>query len=254
MDGGGGGASSPAAAAALKQLTKWAQGMFKKDKPLGSEPWFNPEGVTAAKREWLEAQLRAQQGGRPDWPQNIFENFFVVGLPPDVEITQIAEQLCELERKRRHQEESSLGGGAEDRDGKYSAAPEPAFEPRVVYRYPEDPSKPAPLSDAEVASLCFPHGVVPQKLRRSASCSALDEVVLGRHVDGAEQCFVFRLKAADNFPLYGVCWYVREMLHRAPSLARGRYKSCRAPFRSCLIAAPRCYCLLSHYQIGRAHV
>lgn len=229
--------------------------------------------------------------------------------------------------------------------------------PQTRGRYPEETSKPAPLSDAELASLCFPHGVVPEKLRRSPSCSALDEVVLGRHVDSAEQCFVFRLKVgtwvvcvmcvcmcvfvctevvlgaawtagssasrsgsrwgprgvwvgarevsglragvaraagprvaclvsaaarwaepqarprarrhgpraahhsphsnppqvADNFPLYGVCWYVREMLHRPPSLARSRYRSSRAPFRSCMISAPRCYCLLSHYPFFDLH-
>lgn len=43
------------------------------------------------------------------------------------------------------------------------------------------------------------------------------------------------------------------MLHRPPSLARGRYKTCRAPFRSCMIAAPRCYCLLSHYPFFDLH-
>jgi hypothetical protein len=72
--------------------------------------------------------------------------------------------------------------------------PKPAPKPPKTASYPEEGAAPAPLSDAELAALCFPHGVVPEKLRRSASCSALDEVVLGRHVDSAEQCFVFRLK------------------------------------------------------------
>jgi hypothetical protein len=230
----------------------------------------------------------------------------------------------ELERKRHYEE-----GAPAEADREYSAAPEPAFEPRVVYRcgpsppaaapakpcrrtrvcvaaacakqlepglsagtpvlrgfstgadhlrkqcvhakraprapararappsparYPEDGgARPPPLSDAELSALCFPAGVAPEKLRRSPSCSALDEVVLGRRVDGAEQCFVFRLKAAGNFPLYGVCWHVREMLHRAPGLAGGRYRACRAPFRSCMIAAPRCYCLVTHYPFFDLH-
>jgi hypothetical protein len=72
--------------------------------------------------------------------------------------------------------------------------PKTAPKPPKTASYPEEGAAPAPLSDAELAALCFPHGVVPEKLRRSASCSALDEVVLGRHVDSAEQCFVFRLK------------------------------------------------------------
>jgi hypothetical protein len=60
-------------------------------------------------------------------------------------------------------------------------------------------------------------------------------------------------QVADNFPLYGCCWYVREMLHRPPCLARARYRSCRAPFRQCMIAAPRCYCLLSRYPFFELH-
>jgi hypothetical protein len=90
----------------------------QRDKPLGSEPWFNPEAVTEQKvrgawgggstwyardgcaaalstpalpcttttapgtrtqREWLEQQSRTQ-GGAPAvaWPEHIYENFFVV--------------------------------------------------------------------------------------------------------------------------------------------------------------------------------
>lgn len=61
------------------------------------------------------------------------------------------------------------------------------------------------------------------------------------------------LQVGGNFPLYGCCWYVREMLHRPPYLARQQYRSCRAPFRQCMIAAPRCYCLLSHYPFFDLH-
>jgi hypothetical protein len=116
---------------------------------------------------------------------------------------------------------------------------------------------------------------------------------MGRDSDQQQQCFVFMLKVlccgvvccaglsvprhvslrasahalttacspvsrtqtqvGGNFPLYGCCWYVREMLHRAPYLARTRFRSCRAPFRQCMIAAPRCYCLLSHYPFFELH-
>lgn len=60
-------------------------------------------------------------------------------------------------------------------------------------------------------------------------------------------------QVGGNFPLYGCCWYVREMLHRPPYLARQHYRSCRAPYRQCMIAAPRCYCLLSHYPFFDLH-
>lgn len=64
---------------------------------------------------------------------------------------------------------------------------------------------------------------------------------------------VMLTQVGGNFPLYGCCWYVREMLHRPPYLARQQYRSCRAPFRQCMIAAPRCYCLLSHYPFFDLH-
>ena len=56
-----------------------------------------------------------------------------------------------------------------------------------------------------------------------------------------------------NLPLFGVCSVVPEVLHRPPHLARHRYPSCKAPFRSCMIAAPRCYCMLSHYPFFELH-
>jgi hypothetical protein len=69
----------------------------------------------------------------------------------------------------------------------------------------------------------------------------------------AEDLFCVLLQVGGNFPLYGCCWYVREMLHRPPYLARQEFRSCRAPFRQCMIAAPRCYCLLSHFPFFDLH-
>jgi hypothetical protein len=41
---------------------------------------------------------------------------------------------------------------------------------------------------------CCPAGVAPEKLRRTPSLSALDELVMGRDSDQQQQCFVFMLK------------------------------------------------------------
>jgi hypothetical protein len=46
------------------------------------------------------------------------------------------------------------------------------------------------------------------------------------------------------------------MLHRPPGLAKQRYSgggSGAAAFRDCLISAPRCYCLLTHYPFFELH-
>ncbi len=53
--------------------------------------------------------------------------------------------------------------------------------------------------------------------------------------------------------MFGMCCYSKELIHRAPYLARGKYANCKAPFRQCLIAAPRAYCMLSHYPFFELH-
>lgn len=62
-----------------------------------------------------------------------------------------------------------------------------------------------------------------------------------------------RPQVAGSLPLFGVCCCSLESVHRPPHLARHHYPSCRAPFRSCMIAAPRVYCLLSHYPFFDLH-
>ncbi len=61
------------------------------------------------------------------------------------------------------------------------------------------------------------------------------------------------VQAGGNLPLYGICMYSEEVLHRPPMLARERYSNCKAPYRQCLIAAPRCYCILSQYPFFPLH-
>jgi hypothetical protein len=37
-------------------------------------------------------------------------------------------------------------------------------------------------------------GVAPEKLKRTASLSSLDEIIMGRDSDQQQQCFVFMIK------------------------------------------------------------
>ncbi len=111
---------------------------------------------------------------------------------------QLPAGCAELERKqRRHgagaDDDSSLAGGADE----HAHAPEPLHAAAVIARYPEAaPRGAAPaLSDAEVASLCFPHGLAPEKLRRTPSLSGLAEVVYSRQAAGGDDSqAVFMLK------------------------------------------------------------
>lgn len=57
---------------------------------------------------------------------------------------------------------------------------------------------------------------------------------------------------ADNLPLYGVCCYMDEVVHRPPTVLQGG-GSLRAPLSRYLVAAPRCYCFLTHYPFFSLH-
>ena len=62
-------------------------------------------------------------------------------------------------------------------------------------------------------------------------------------------------QVADNLPLYGVCCYMDEVVHRPPTiLSRANGDADPAPPLSrYLVAAPRCYCFLTHYPFFSLH-
>ena len=62
------------------------------------------------------------------------------------------------------------------------------------------------------------------------------------------------IQVADNLPLYGVCCYMEEMLHRPPSLLKAKYPDCNIPLTRYMVAAPRCYCFLTHYPFFSLHM
>lgn len=62
------------------------------------------------------------------------------------------------------------------------------------------------------------------------------------------------LQVADNLPLYGVCCYMDEMLHRPPSLLKAKYPDCNMPLSRYMVSAPRCYCFLTHYPFFSLHM
>ena len=51
--------------------------------------WLLP---CCSQRNWNDQQ--ASEQALMGWPEHMFENFAVVGLAPDMEITKIAEDLC----------------------------------------------------------------------------------------------------------------------------------------------------------------
>ena len=62
------------------------------------------------------------------------------------------------------------------------------------------------------------------------------------------------MQAADNLPLYGVCCYMEEMVHRPPAILSDLWPQCSTPLSRYLVAAPRCYCLLTHFPFFTLHM
>ena len=62
------------------------------------------------------------------------------------------------------------------------------------------------------------------------------------------------IQAADNLPLYGICCYMDEMVHRPPAVLAGVYPQCSEPLARFLVAAPRCYCFLTHFPFFTLHM
>jgi hypothetical protein len=89
--------------------------------------------------------------------------------------------------------------------------------------------------------------------------AALNEVIYSQpYQTHDDHSFVFLMKVADPGSvaprtLYGVCCYVRELVHRPPSLAKEAFPGCTAPLRRYLVVAPRCYCLLTHHPFFALH-
>ena len=59
-------------------------------------------------------------------------------------------------------------------------------------------------------------------------------------------------QAADNLPLYGVCCYMEEVVHRPPTILRGS-SSPSPPLSRYSVSAPRCYCFLTHQPFFSLH-
>eukprot|EP01023_Acetabularia_acetabulum_P050128 TRINITY_DN53923_c0_g1_i1.p3 TRINITY_DN53923_c0_g1~~TRINITY_DN53923_c0_g1_i1.p3 ORF type:complete len:101 (+),score=24.69 TRINITY_DN53923_c0_g1_i1:128-430(+) len=84
--------------------------------------------------------------------------------------------------------------------------------------------------------------------------SGLNEVVFSQpNAMRERQAFVFMFQSGDDLPVYGICCYAEEMLHRPPPLAKGAFPECTAPVSRYRLTAPRCYCIISKYAFFEWH-
>lgn len=206
--------------------------------------WFNPEKDIEQKRVW--ADEFKDKKVVVQWPDHMFEHFIVVGLHPSTEVYPSAEDEAAA---------IAHAGGDMDEDGHpLGQRPEDAFGDalpgEVLYSYPPD----KPVSPS-MSSFCFPHGIQSKLLRRTPDMKALQDVMYSqKYKEDDSLSFVFLQKAADNLPMWGICCYVDEMVHRPPPMLAAQFPENNKPLSRILVAAPRCYAFLTNFPFFSLHM
>jgi hypothetical protein len=263
----------------------------KDDSPPEPPRNFNPEEHTAEKREWTKRQqqqhaISASQTSSQDQtagttptstaaatsttahpPPRMYEHFCIVGLPPTLDVKAVS---ADIKTARRA---SAAGVGTTSTDvldivpdtsdsgtkKQYGIkGPVLSTQIQILTTYPTSPQLPEDLA-TNIAAFCFPHGVRPELLERTPSMSGLNEVVFGRpYQTQSDHSFVFRMSVADPGdptprPLYGICCYAKELVHRPPALARDTFPQSNESLARYMVTAPRCYCLLTRYPFFDLH-
>lgn len=202
----------------------------------------------------------------------MYEHFCIVGLPPTLDVKAVS---ADINTARRASAAGvgvgSTGSGTKDLldivpDTSDSATkkqygikgPVLSTQIQVLTTFPATPHIPNDLA-TNIAAFCFPHGIRPELLERTPSMSGLNEVVFGQpYQTQSDHSFVFRMSVADPGdptprPLYGVCCYAKELVHRPPALARDVFPQSNESLARYMVTAPRCYCLLTRYPFFDLH-
>ncbi|KAL6061973.1 DENN domain-containing protein 5B [Balamuthia mandrillaris] len=125
------------------------------------------------------------------------------------------------------------------REDVVKAAPGKQRPAEVQFLYPEGIALPNPL----VAQFCFPGGVKPSYIPRSDSMTAYNTIMYSAlaELEQSSHSYVFTITGSDVL-LYGICVSKNELLTKTKK---------RRPDK--LLAAPRCYCLLSRFPFFQLH-
>lgn len=136
------------------------------------------------------------------------------------------------------------------------------YPAKVLYSWP--PVEPDSV-DAEVLGLvpdlCFPNGVGASLVERRPSLSGVNELLCGLKFEKEDSSFLFIMRGggpSQNTTLYGVAIAENEMIRLGPSRMEAmkdhlKTKSLLGLDRRYIVAAPRCYCLLSRLPFFELH-
>ncbi|KAK1290206.1 hypothetical protein QJS10_CPB18g01821 [Acorus calamus] len=233
-----------------RQMQKaWKWGPNHEENGLRSS--LNVEAMANQKRQWYQVHSKARDCKQHKEPTSLFEHFIIVGLHSSTNVEAIEDAYV---KRKRWESDMAKSDILDLRKFQYQAPPLPTLEPQVLFKYP--PRKKLAMRTKDLPTFCFPGGVKAHLLERTPSMSDLNEIVYGQeHLARDDLSFIFCLKMGDNSTLYGVCLCVQELVQRPPgvpgyvspmfqpSSRRSRY----------LVAAPRCYCILTRVPFFELH-
>ncbi|WOL10660.1 hypothetical protein Cni_G19419 [Canna indica] len=210
----------------------------------------NFEMMVNQKRQWYQIKAKARDHRQNKEPTSLYEHFFIVGLHSYANVEAVEDAFA---KRKTWESEVAKSEILDLRKLQYHASI-PTLEPQILFKYP--PGKKAAMREHELPSFCFPESVKARLIERTPSMSDLNEVVFGQdHLSRDDLAFIFCLKASDNAPLYGVCLHIQEIVQRAPgilgSVSPIPHSSCKSS--RFLVAAPRCYCLLTRVPFFELH-
>ncbi|KAK1260691.1 hypothetical protein QJS04_geneDACA002241 [Acorus gramineus] len=227
----------------------WKWGPNHEENGLKSS--LNVEAMANQKRQWYQIHSQSRDHKQHKEPTSLFEHFVIVGLHSYANVEAIEDDFV---KRKRWESEMAKNDALDLGKYQYHAPPLPTLEPQVLFKYP--PGEKLAMRTKDLPAFCFPGGVKANLLQRTPSMSDLNEIVCGQeHLACDDFSFIFRLKVADNATLYGVCLHVQELVQRPPGILGYMSPMSQPPSRCSryLVAAPRCYCILTKVPFFELH-
>ncbi|KAL0923386.1 hypothetical protein M5K25_007440 [Dendrobium thyrsiflorum] len=210
---------------------------------------LNLEIMAKQKRLWYRTQSKNRDIKLYKDPTLLFEQFFIVGLHSHANVEVIEHSFA---KRKAWESEVAKSDILDLRKLQYNGQI-PTLEPQVLYKYP--PVQRVAMRESDIPAFCFPEGVKARLVEKTPSMSDLNELVFGQeHLARDDLSFIFCLKVSDNSTLYGVCLHVQEIVQRAPGIL-GAVSPVIASYKPSrfLVAAPRCYCILTRVPFFELH-
>ncbi|KAH7836510.1 hypothetical protein Vadar_002237 [Vaccinium darrowii] len=230
--------------AQMQRVLRWGNNPREQSRYLA----FNPEILANQKRQWYQLHSKVSDQEKYKEPTSLFEHFIIVGIHPDANLEIVEDAFAKRKKWEVQMEKYEMI------DVKLLLPSFSTMEPQILFKYP--PGKRLAVRPKDLAAFCFPGGVKASLLEKKPSLSDLNEIVYGQeHLCRDDLSFVFSLKVADNATLYGVCLIVQEIVQRPPAILGPASPISQSPggLGRFLVAAPRCYCILTRVPFFELH-